>query len=344
MSDTETADDRDETLELDEEAPATETSQWMLQAEYRLEVPPEAARARLDQFLAESLPDFSRSRLQALVREGHVTLDGAATKPSMKLTVGSHILVQVPPAQPARAEPEDIPLEVLFEDEDFIVVNKPAGMVVHGATGHWRGTLVNALLHHCGGLAQIGGEIRPGIVHRLDKETSGCLMAAKNDVTHRSLVSQLANREVGKIYLALAAGRFMKASGMVDEPIARHPVDRKRMAVAPAGKGKEARTGWRVLGEVPVAAAPGKVGTLVECTLYTGRTHQIRVHLKHLGHPILGDKVYGEPKPFARQMLHAWRLSVRHPRSGQLVECTAPLPEDFRTAGLAALLPGAAGP
>ncbi len=288
---------------------------------------PDDKGTRLDHFLPPRAPELSRSRLQALILSGHVTVDGRAVKPGAKLRGGERIVLTEPPPSPDTAHAEDIALDVLFEDDDIIVLNKPPGLVVHPAAGHATGTLVNALLHHCEGLSGIGGVERPGIVHRLDKETSGCLVAAKNDHAHQSLVRQFAGREVTKIYLALAAGKFAATSGEVNAPIGRHPVHRQRMAVLRAGKGREARTSWRVLAELPC-------GTLVECTLHTGRTHQIRVHLKHLGHPILGDDVYGKRGPFQRQMLHAWKLGFAHPRAGRRLDFTAPVPGDFLAAGV----------
>ncbi len=283
---------------------------------------------RLDHFMAETVPRLSRSRLQALIKDGHILLDGAPTRASHKLRAGETITFDEPPVIPANAtEAEDIALDVLYEDGDVIVINKPPGLVVHPAVGNMTGTIVNALLHHCDELSGIGGVERPGIVHRLDKETSGCLVAAKNDVAHQALTEQFAGREVTKIYLAIAAGKFPRREGIVDAPIGRHRVHRQKMAVVREGEGREARTGWRVLAEVPA-------GTLVECTLYTGRTHQIRVHLKHLGHPLLGDNVYGKPAGFARQMLHAWKLGFSHPRTGNRIDCVAPIPEDFRAAGV----------
>jgi 23S rRNA pseudouridine1911/1915/1917 synthase len=282
---------------------------------------------RLDHFMAEHVPRLSRSRLQALIKDGHILVNGAAARASDKLRTGDTVTFDEPPVIASTTEAEDIALAVLYEDDDLIVINKPAGLVVHPAVGHSNGTLVNALLFHCDELSGIGGVERPGIVHRLDKETSGCLVAAKNDLAHQALVQQFAGREVTKIYLAIASGRFAKKSGLVDAPIGRHRVHRQKMAVVREGEGREARTGWRVLADLPA-------GTLVECTLHTGRTHQIRVHLKHLGHPLLGDSVYGKPAGFARQMLHAWKLGFTHPRSGKRIDCIAPIPEDFRAAGV----------
>jgi 23S rRNA pseudouridine1911/1915/1917 synthase len=231
-------------------------------------------------------------------------------------------------------QPEAIALDVLFEDADLIVLNKPAGMVVHPAVGNWQGTVVNALLHHCTELSGVGGEQRPGIVHRLDKDTSGCLVAAKSDFAHGLLARQFAGREVTKIYLALAAGRFVRKSGIVEAAIGRHPVHRQKMTVLDNARGRAARTGWRVLRELAAKEAPGGIATLAECTLHTGRTHQIRVHLRHLGHPLLGDEVYGKRAGFPRQMLHAWRLGFMHPRSGKPMQFTAPVPADFLAAGV----------
>ncbi len=285
---------------------------------------------RLDHFLATQLPAFSRARLQALVKSGHITLNGAPARPSVKLRVGDEVIVTEPPLEPAEVSAQDIPLSVLFEDDDLVVIDKPAGLVVHPAAGHRDGTLVNALLHHCEELSGIGGVERPGIVHRLDKETSGCLVAAKNDLTHRSLAEQFAGREVTKVYLALAAGRFRWKSGEITEPIGRHRANRQKMGVDE--RGKAAHTVWRVLSELPC-------GTLVECTLHTGRTHQIRVHLKHLGHPVLGDEIYGKRAGFTRQMLHAWKLGFTHPRTGERMNFQSLIPPDFREAGVPATLP-----
>jgi len=289
-----------------------------------------AVGARLDQFLAASVSALSRVRIQDLIKAGHVTLNGHATKPNARLRAGDEITLVEPPPVSTETVPEAIALDVLFEDDDLIVLNKAAGIVVHPAAGNWSGTIVNALLHHCRALSGIGGELRPGIVHRLDKETSGCLVAAKNDVAHQSLAKQFAGREVTKIYLALAAGKFRQASGVIEESIARDPVRRKRMAISAVGRA--AKTSYRVLRELPV-------GTLVECTLHTGRTHQIRVHLEHICHPLLGDPVYGKRGRFARQMLHAWRLGFGHPRTGERMNFESPIPPDFVEAGVPAQLP-----
>jgi 23S rRNA pseudouridine1911/1915/1917 synthase len=297
-------------------------------------VPPESAGQRLDQFLTAQESVLSRSRLQALIRDGHATLNGHPAKPNARVRAGDEVTLVIPEAVPTETQAEEIALSILYEDDDLLVVNKPAGMVVHPAAGNWSGTLVNALLHHCTGLSGIGGEQRPGIVHRLDKDTSGCIAIAKHDAAHQSLSRQFATREVSKIYLAIAAGRFKQPSGSIEAAIGRHPIHRKQMTVLEEGKGRASRTAWRVLGEIAAAEAPAGLGTLVECTLHTGRTHQIRVHLKHLGHPLLGDEVYGRRLGFPRQMLHAWRLGFLHPSTGRRVECEAPLPADFLAAGV----------
>jgi len=293
---------------------------------------PEDTGVRLDQFLTARAATLSRARIQDLIKAGHVTLNGRASKASARLHTGDAIALAEPPPVPTATLGEDIALDVLFEDGDLIVLNKPAGMVVHPAAGHWQGTVVNALLHHCPALSGIGGEQRPGIVHRLDKETSGCLVAAKNDTAHQSLSKQFAGREVTKIYLAVAAGKFRHASGVIEGAIGRHPVQRKKMSVLENGRGRASKTSYRVLAELTA-------GTLVECTLHTGRTHQIRVHLKHLGHPLLGDEVYGKRAGFARQMLHAWRLGFTHPRTGARLNFQSPIPPDFIEAGVPANLP-----
>ena len=289
-----------------------------------LHVAPERARLRLDRFLALELPDFSRSRLQTLINEGFVRLNGKQPRPRDVVTAGDLIELRVPEVEKIDAAPEAIPLQILFEDEDLIVVDKAAGMVVHPGAGNQEHTLVNALLSHCTTLSGIGGKERPGIVHRLDKETSGCLVVAKNDAAHRDLSRQFAARTLKKIYLALVAGRLKTATGSIDAPIARHPVHRQRMSISKTSRGRSALTEYRVL-------RAGTELSLVECTLHSGRTHQIRVHLHHLGHPLLGDKVYAakHAKAFPRQMLHAWKLGFTHPRTAEWKEFEAPIPADF---------------
>jgi 23S rRNA pseudouridine1911/1915/1917 synthase len=295
-------------------------------------VPPEKTGVRLDQFLCGCFQERSRSQLQEWIRDGAVFVNGEhPSKPGVKLKGGEEIRVEEPAPAVYNAVAQELPLDLLYEDEDVLVLNKAAGMVVHPAVGNWTGTVVNALLHHCEDLSGEGGEERPGIVHRLDKETSGCLVVAKNDLSHRSLSSQFAGREVCKIYLALAIGRFREGRGSAQQPIGRHPVHRQKMAVLPEGKGREARTDWRVIGEINVKGNPV---SLVQCRLFTGRTHQIRVHLAHLGHGLLGDLVYGRRLGMQRQMLHAWQLGFAHPKSGRSMLFTSPLPEDFRDLGV----------
>ena len=283
------------------------------------------ARLRLDQFLAKRLPEYSRSRLQQLIRTGFVRLNEQTTRPRQIVRSGDKINLIEPPLEKIETLPEPIPLNVLFEDDDLIVINKPAGLTVHPGAGQREHTLVNALLSHCRTLSGIGGKERPGIVHRLDKETSGCLVVAKNDVAHRELSRQFAARTVEKIYLALVAGKLRKAAGRIDEKIGRHPVRRQRMQVTSL-RGRTATTEYRAIRSSDQA-------TLVECRLHSGRTHQIRVHLHHLGHPVLGDKIYAQrfAKNLPRQMLHAWRLGFRHPRTGEWKTFEAPLPLDFAT-------------
>ena len=284
------------------------------------------AKARLDQFLAKRLPEFSRSRLQQLIRDGFVRLNNSRSRPRQIVRGGDKIELTEPPLEKIETLPEPIPLEILFEDDDLIVINKPAGLVVHPGAGHREHTLVNALLNHCATLSGIGGKERPGIVHRIDKETSGCLVVAKNDATHRDLSRQFAARTVEKIYLALVAGKLRKPAGVIEERIGRHPVHRKQMS-AIALRGRAAKTEYRVVRSSDRA-------TLVECRLHSGRTHQIRVHLHHLGHPVLGDKVYAPrlANDFPRQMLHAWNLGFRHPGTEEWKNFEAPLPDDFAAA------------
>jgi 23S rRNA pseudouridine1911/1915/1917 synthase len=289
-------------------------------------VPKDQAQLRLDRFLARELPGYSRSRIQQLIRAGLIRLNHATTRPRHLVRSGDEIELTEPPLEKIDYQPEPIPLDILFEDNDLIVINKPAGLVVHPGAGHREHTLVNALLGHCATLSGIGGKERPGIVHRLDKETSGSLVVAKNDAAHRDLSRQFAERTVEKVYLALVAGKLRKATGVIEEKIGRHPVHRQRMSVA-SSRGRPAKTEYRVLRSRARAS-------LIECRLHSGRTHQIRVHLHHLGHPVLGDKVYGArpAKNFPRQMLHAWKLGFRHPVSREWKNFEAPLPDDFVTA------------
>ena len=296
---------------------------------------PEQAGKRLDAFLAQALPELTRSAAQRLIAEGLVTVDGKAPAKSLKLSGGETVAVTVPEPEEAQALPEDIPLDVVYEDDDVIVVNKPVGMVVHPAPGHSGGTLVNALLHHCGdSLSGIGGELRPGIVHRIDRDTSGLIIAAKNDFTHQALSAQLQDHSLCRTYEAVVIGNLREASGTVNAPIDRNPKDRKKMAVVPGGR--PAVTHWQVLERFPGY-------TYVRCRLETGRTHQIRVHMAYIGHPLYGDTVYGAKKAapgMTGQCLHAVGLTFRHPRTGETVELSCPLNEEF-TAFLRKLRGGA---
>jgi 23S rRNA pseudouridine1911/1915/1917 synthase len=289
-------------------------------------VPPGEARTRLDRFLAKMAPEFSRSRIQALIRQGHITLNGVAPRARDMVRAGDRITLVEPPLEAIDLVPEKIALSVLFEDDDLIVINKPAGISVHPGAGRKSGTLVNALLAHCKDLSGIGGKERPGIVHRLDKETSGCLVVAKNDSAHIDLARQFTSRAVDKIYLALVAGKLRRASGNIVAPITRHRVHRKKMAIAREG-GRMARTDFKVV-------RTGREASLLQCRLHSGRTHQIRVHLQYLGYPILGDTVYGgrHGGRFSRHMLHAWKLGFEHPQGKGRMDFEAPLPEDFARA------------
>ena len=285
---------------------------------------------RLDKVLLARHPDFSRSRIEGLVKAGFVTVNGVlAEKAGQKVAASDAIDVTIPPPVPAVPEPEDIPLDVVYEDDDIVVVNKPAGLVVHPAPGHGAGTLVNALLHHCPNLSGIGGVARPGIVHRLDQDTSGLIVVAKSQPAMDGLVKAFAShRNVEKTYLAVCHGQPRLDAGRIENLIGRHPVDRKRMAIVERN-GKVAITNWRV-------RAAGVRTSLLECRIETGRTHQIRVHLASLGCPIFGDRVYGkgaldrrlDPVP-ARQMLHAWRLALWHPVRNERMSFEAPVPPDM---------------
>ena len=291
-----------------------------------LVVPKVSARPRLDQFLARELPRFSRSRIQQLIRGKFVTLNGSPARPRDLVHAGDRIEINEPPPEKIDNRPEAIPIEIIYEDDDLIVINKQPGLVVHPGAGQREHTLVNALLHHFPKLSGIGGKERPGIVHRLDRETSGCLVVAKTDEAHRGLSAQFAARTVEKIYLALVAGKLRKSSGTIEEKIGRHPVDRQRMSIT-SKRGRAAKTEYRVL-------RSSEELSLVECRLHSGRTHQVRVHLKHLGHPVLGDKIYGAKfaKSFPRQMLHAWKLGFQHPRTLDWKNFEAPPPRDFENA------------
>src|ERR1039457_5406464 len=286
---------------------------------------------RLDTYLREKFPAASRGALQRLIEQGHIRVNGHTVKPTHSPRAGEQIEVHWPEAQPAEAQPEEIPLDILFEDKSLLVLNKPAGLVVHPSAGHEEHTLVNALLHHCAGeLSGIGGVARPGIVYRLDKDTSGCLVVAKNDETHLALSTQFATRKVEKIYHAILCGELPRDQGEIRAAIARHPSHRKRMAVDEGGR--EARTDYHVLERLRGA-------TLVEAVLHTGCSHQIRVHFQFLGFPLVGDATYGNRQnerlaeltgyTAPRQMLHACRLAFIHPRTGKRLSSEAPRPEDF---------------
>ena len=287
---------------------------------------------RLDKQILETHPDFSRSRIEGLIKAGFVTVNGAvAEKAGMKVAEDDEIVVEIPPPVPAVPEPEDLPLDVVFEDADMLVVDKAPGMVVHPAPGHFTGTLVNALLHHCPDLSGIGGVARPGIVHRLDQDTSGLIVVAKSQAAMDGLVKAFAShRNIEKTYLAVVHGRPRLDAGRIENLIGRHPVDRKRMAIVEKN-GKLAVTNWHVFD------CGRRQSTAVECRIETGRTHQIRVHMASLGCPVIGDKVYGksaldkklDPVP-ERQMLHAWRLKLWHPVKNVEMSFEAPIPPDMR--------------
>ena len=285
----------------------------------------EDAGRRVDAWLAANLEDVTRSAAQRLLEEGRVTCGGRPLAKNYKLTGSETLEVALPEPEPVDVTPQDIPLNVVYEDDDVIVVNKPKGLVVHPAPGHPDGTLVNALLYHCGdSLSGIGGELRPGIVHRIDRDTSGLIIAAKNDFAHQRLAAQLQDHARARIYHCIVVGNLREDAGTVDAPIGRHPVDRKKMAVA--ANGRPAVTHWRVLERFQGFC-------YVECRLETGRTHQIRVHMAHIGHPILGDTVYGNKKPvpgLQGQCLHAVGLRFLHPRTGEAVELHCELPEEFQ--------------
>ena len=297
----------------------------------------EAVGARLDAFCAEAA-GISRSQAARLIDEGCVLVSGRTEAKKYAVREGDEVVLTLPECREIEALPENIPLDVIYEDDYIIVINKPKGMVVHPAPGNYSGTLVNALLYHCrDSLSGIGGAIRPGIVHRIDKDTSGLLVVAKNDFTHRILSDALKVHDVSRIYTAVAVGRFREAKGTVDAPIGRHPADRKKMAVLfdPSAHAREAVTHYTVLAEYRVG---NESFSLIRCVLETGRTHQIRVHMAHLGHPLLGDPLYGGDKTrfeathrryFLGQMLHAGSLSFVHPRKGTSMTIEAPPPENF---------------
>ena len=298
----------------------------MTEQVHKLQVPLGAPQ-RLDKFLATSLGQHSRARLQAMIKTGHVQVGGRTVRKSgYSLEGGEAVLVRVPPAEPSDLLPEAIPLDVIFENEEVMVINKPADLVVHPAVGHAHGTLVNAALAHAPQIEGVGGELRPGLVHRLDKDTSGLILLAKNERAQRFLQQQFQNREVRKTYIALVDGHPRTPSGRIEAPIGRDARERKRMAIVSAAKGRAAVSEYRVLERFPAHA-------LVEVNPLTGRTHQIRVHLAFLGCPIVGDRVYGKRRPsltLERHFLHAARLSLRLPGQSETRTFEAPLPEDLQ--------------
>ncbi len=283
------------------------------------------AGARLDRYLTDHLPDFSRAAVQRLIDDGQILVDNQLRKASYRVQVGETVSVHVPPPEPAALQAESIPLDIIFENDDLLVVNKPAGMVVHPAAGHPAGTLANAILAHCPHLS-VGGVERPGIVHRLDRDTSGLIVVAKNDAAMRDLQAQFKSRGVKKIYLALVEGKVAPPRGKIDAPIGRDPKQRQRMKVLSRGRTREAVTIYHTLANLDGF-------TLVEAEPRTGRTHQIRVHLAFLGFPVVGDSIYGKKKNtlgLTRQFLHAWRIEFALPRERKRVEFSAPPPADLR--------------
>lgn len=281
---------------------------------------------RIDRYLAEELEDRSRSYLQKLIKEGYIKVNGKPVKSNYRLVLGDRVNVILPEAKEPDIAAENIPLDILYEDQDIIIVNKPKQMVVHPAPGHYSGTLVNALMYHCGEeLSGINGKMRPGIVHRIDMDTTGSLIVCKNDIAHQSLSEQLKDHSINRIYEAIVHGNIKEDNGTVNAPIGRHPTERKKMSTH-AKNGKTAITHYKVL---------ERFGdyTYIQCKLETGRTHQIRVHMASIGHPLLGDAVYGPKKcPFSGligQTLHAKTLGIIHPRTGEYLEINAPLPEYF---------------
>jgi 23S rRNA pseudouridine1911/1915/1917 synthase len=291
-------------------------------SEVKIEAAAEAHGVRLDHFLHAHLPEYSRARLQDWIRHGRVTVDGGRQKASYAVRGGETIVVRPAAVRPLKAAPEDAPVEILYEDAAVIAVNKPAGLVVHAGAGNLSGTLVNRLVHHFGTLSQAGGEDRPGIVHRIDRDTSGVLLVARTDAAHQSLARQFASRTVEKVYLAVVHGSVKRDSGRITAPIARDPVRRTRMTARIAA-GRAALTDYEVIGRYDKF-------TYLRVRIGTGRTHQIRVHLASIGHPVAGDPLYGAPKGvLARQFLHAFRISFDSPAGGRRVTVEAPLPGEL---------------
>jgi len=291
----------------------------------RFEVEQADDKKRIDVFLTEKLPEHSRSYIQKLIKDGLVSVNGQKVKCNFKVKPGCLIDVTIPPPKEVSIQPEPLELDIVYEDNDIVVINKPQGMVVHPAPGNYSGTLVNALLYSCDGLSGIGGEIRPGIVHRLDKDTSGLLVVAKNDAAHQSLAQQIKDRTLKRIYWCIVEKNIKEDKGIINAPIGRHPTNRKKMAVLNSPTAKPAITHFKVLERF------GQY-TLVEARLETGRTHQIRVHMAYIGHPVVGDSVYGSRKQkfnLKGQVLHAKKLGLIHPSTGEYMEFEAPLPPYF---------------
>lgn len=280
---------------------------------------------RLDKFISDKLPEYTRSFIQKLIKDGHVTVDTAIQKSNYKLKYGQNIQIFVPPAEEVEILAEDIPLDILYEDADVLIVNKPKNMVVHPSAGHYSGTLVNAIMYHCkDSLSGINGEIRPGIVHRIDKDTTGSLIICKNDESHLSVAEQIKEHSVTRIYRGIVSGHVKEKEGTIEGDIGRHPTERKKMAIV-SKNGKPAITHYRVIEQYKNAA-------YMEFRLETGRTHQIRVHMASIGHPLLGDVVYGNQKnPYnlEGQTLHAMTIGFIHPKTGEYLEISAPIPEYF---------------
>ena len=281
---------------------------------------------RIDKYLSEQLEDMTRSHIQKLIKENMVRVNGMAVKSNFKLSASDQIEVEIPELKEPDILPENIPLDILYEDQDILVVNKPKGMVVHPAPGHYTGTLVNAIMYHCkDNLSGINGVLRPGIVHRIDMDTTGSLLICKNDRAHQALAEQLKEHSITRKYHAIVHGRLKEDEGTIDKPIGRHPIDRKKMSIH-CTNGREAITHYRVLKRF-------QQFTYIECQLETGRTHQIRVHMSSIGHPILGDQIYGPakcPYKLQGQTLHAKVLGITHPITGEYMEFDAPLPDYFQ--------------
>lgn len=292
---------------------------------HEIEVLESQAGIRIDKFLVEELPELSRSYIQKLIKEDEITVNGKKIKSNYKVNADDLVVINQPELKEPDILAEDIPLDILYEDSDLLIVNKPKGMVVHPSAGHYSGTLVNALMHYCkDDLSGINGVMRPGIVHRIDMDTTGSLLVCKNDFAHQNLAEQLKEHSIRRVYHAIVHGVIKDDEGTIDAPIGRHPIDRKKMSINPKN-GKEAVTHYKVIQRFPNY-------TYIQCQLETGRTHQIRVHMASLHHPLLGDSVYGPakcPYKLQGQTLHAKILGIEHPRTGEYVEADAPLPEYF---------------